>query len=498
MHETIKVISPVNEELIKELRVHTSEDVRKAVKKARDVFSDWSNLSFEDRANYFKRATNIFLEEKEVIIDTLQKETGKARTDALMAELFLGLGIMKFYEKNAEGYLKEKKISGGGMSVMKDSFVRHFPYGLIGVITPWNYPLASIFSDAFPALMAGNCVLVKPSSSTPLTSLLLDDIFKKAGIFEGVYQTIVCRGSSDATEVFIKEVDMVAFTGSTDVGIKIARMCAEELKPCTLELGGKDPMIVLEDANLERASNAAVFGSLINTGQTCISIERIYVVEGIYDEFVSKVVEKTESLRVGEDKDFNVDIGSMTTLDQLNAVLKQIKDAADKGAKILYGGKRIGEKGFFIEPTVIVDVDGSMEVMTEETFGPVIAIRKVKDAEEAIKLANSTIYGLNGCIFTEDKENGKDLAMNIESGSICINDCLVNYGIAELPFGGVKKSGLGGRHSEIGITRFCRTQSVVVDRFGSKKEMYWYPYSKKSANTMLKVMDQLYKGDEVL
>ncbi len=496
MTETIKIKSPLTEELIKELPAHSSEDVQEAIGIARDIAPYWSGLSFKERIGYFKTVRKIFLEEKENIVDILHKETGKTKTDALVAEVLLSVGILKFYEDNAEEFLMDRKVKGFGISALKDLYVRNFPYGLVGVITSWNYPLLLTFSDAFPALMAGNCVLAKPSSLTPLTALMLDDIFERAGIPEGVYKTIVCKGRSEATDTFIKGVDMIAFTGSTNVGIGIGKSCIEDLKPCTLELGGKDPMIVLEDAKLERAVNAAVFGSLMNTGQTCISIERIYVVDSVYDEFVTKVVEKTRSLTVGEDEDFNTDVGSMTSEEQLNEVLEQIDDAVKKGARILFGGKRIGERGYFLEPAVIVDVNESMDIMTEETFGPVIAIRSVRDADEAIELANSSIYGLNGAIFTKDIEKGLKMAGEIESGSLCINDCLINYGIAELPFMGVKKSGIGVRHSEAGIKRFCRSQSVVVDKMGLKNEVYWYPHSKTSADMIFKVVDQFYKVED--
>lgn len=495
MAETIKIRSPSNEELIRELPVHSSEDVQDAIRSSREIFPYWSGLSSKERNGYFKKVRKIFLEEKEKIVDTLHQETGKTKTDALIAEVFLSVGILKFYEENSEEFLKDQKVKGFGISASKDLYVRYFPYGLVGVITSWNYPLLLTFSDAFPALMAGNCVLAKPSSLTPLTALMLDDIFKRAGIPEGVYKTIVCKGRSNATDTFVKGVDMVAFTGSTNVGISVGKACIEDLKPCTLELGGKDPMIVLEDAKLERAANAAVFGSLMNTGQTCISIERIYVVDSVYSEFVSKVVEKTGSLTVGEDEGFNTDVGSMTSEGQLNEVMEQIDDAVRKGARILLGGKRIDRRGYFLEPTVIVDVNEGMDIMTEETFGPVIAIRRVKDADEAIELANSSIYGLNGAVFTNDIEKGLEIAGKIESGSLCINDCLINYGFAELPFRGVKKSGIGVRHSEAGIKRFCRSQSVVVDRIGSKKEIYWYPHSKNGADMMLRAIDQLYKVD---
>ena len=268
---------------------------------------------------------------------------------------------------------------------------------------------------------------------------------------------------------------------------------ANTLKPVTLELGGKDPMIVLRDANLERAANGAVWGALSNSGQICMSVERVYVEEPIAEAFIARVVEKVKGLRQGIDTHFNVDVGSMTMSRQLEIVEDHVADAVAKGARILAGGKRNPNlSGLFYEPTVLVDVDHSMKIMTEETFGPIIPIMRAKDAPEALRLANESRYGLNSSIWTRDRSRARTLARRMESGSVCINDCLVNYLATEVPFGGVKESGIGFRHGEGGIQKYCFVQSVLEDRIGLRREINWYPYSKNFATLLSRALKVLY------
>ncbi|MDY6933134.1 MAG: aldehyde dehydrogenase family protein [Spirochaetota bacterium] len=363
---------------------------------------------------------------------------------------------------------------------------------MVGIIAPWNFPLTLSFADVIPALMAGNTVVIKPSSATPLTVLAMWRIFMDSGFPKDVLQVIPATGQT-AGEL-IDSVDMIAFTGSTEIGKKIAERAGKRLIPILLELGGKDPMIVLKDANIERAVNAGVWDSLLNSGQVCMSTERIYVQEQIADEFIDRVVGKVRSLRQGYSKDFNCDIGSMTSSEQLEIVKDQINDAVSKGAKILIGGKRTSKpgKGYFFEPTVVVDVNHNMKLMTEETFGPIIAIQRVRDEEEAINLANDSCYGLGSSIWTKDKRKGRKLARGIQSGFVCINDVLSSYMVMELPFGGLKESGLSMRHGPEGIRNFCNTQSVVIDRLGLNKDFGWYPYSPSINGKISRVLRLLY------
>ena len=320
--------------------------------------------------------------------------------------------------------------------------VRYRALGVVGVIGPWNYPLVNSVGDAIPALAAGNAVVVKPSEVTPLTSLLFERGLHESGLPEGVFQVAVGTGETGAA--LIDEVDMVMFTGSTRTGRKVMERAAQTLTPVSLELGGKDPMIVLADADLERAANAAVYYSMQNGGQTCISIERVYVEAPVYDEFVAKVTEKTKALRQGPPNGAgSVDVGAMTFPPQVEIVAKHVQQARDAGARVTTGGHAREGAGRFYEPTVIADVDHSMTAMTEETFGPTLPVMKVADAEEAIRQANDSPYGLGAAVFTKDLAKGERVARRIDAGAVCVNDAALNYLALELPMGGWKDSGHG-------------------------------------------------------
>src|SRR5436190_1287798 len=286
---------------------------------------------------------------------------------------------------------------------------------------------------------------------------------------------------------------MVMFTGSTATGKKVMAKAAETLTPVALELGGKDPMIVLSDADLERAANLAVYYSMFNGGQTCISIERVYVEEPVYDEFVQKVVDKVGVLRQGQSTGpATVEIGAMTFPRQLQIVEEHVRDAVAKGARALTGGRRRPGEGLFYEPTVLVDVDHTMKAMTEETFGPTLPIMKVKDADEAVRLANDSPYGLAGSVWTKDTSKGEAVARRVESGAVCVNDAMLNYAALELPMGGWKDSGLGSRHSAYGIRKYCAQQSLLVKRIAPKRDIHMFPYKAKTTRLIGRVLRFLY------
>jgi acyl-CoA reductase-like NAD-dependent aldehyde dehydrogenase len=296
-------------------------------------------------------------------------------------------------------------------------------------------------------------------------------------------------GAGETGAAVVDAADMVMFTGSTKTGKKVMARAAETLTPVALELGGKDPMIVLKDADLERAANAAVYNGYANGGQICISVERVYVEEPAYDEFVNKVVEKTHALRQGKPGDAgSVDVGAVTFAPQADIVERHVNDAVEKGAKILTGGKRASGPGRFFEPTVLTGVDHTMEIMTEETFGPTLPIMKVRDAEEALRLANDTRYGLNSSVWTKDIEKGEALADRVEAGSTCVNDANVNYAANELPFGGWGDSGIGVRHGAAGIRKYCKTHAVLVTRLAPKKDIHMFPYTPRVSKSLERLM----------
>lgn len=488
----IDVINPATLERVAEVPRTPPEAVPEAVGRARRASQLWRALSFAQRARFLYAARDWIVDHQDEIIETICSETGKPRTEALVAEIFYCCDILGFYAKNTERYLKDE-IRTPHLLKNKRAYVIYQPLGVVGVISPWNYPFTLTMGETVPALMAGNAVIIKPSEYTPLSGLLVSRIFQEVGTPDSLVQTLCGYGDVGAT--LLDYCDGIAFTGSAATGRKVAQRAAERLIPVLLELGGKDPLIVLKDADLERAANACVWGALSNSGQICMSIERVYVEAPVYDEFANKVVERVKMLRQGVEKNFGeVDISSMTMLRQLEIVERHVRDAVEKGAKILAGGQRnVQLHGLFYEPTVLVNVDHSMQIMREETFGPVIPIMKVNSAQEALALANDSIYGLTASVFTKNKRLGAQIARRLEAGNVCINDCIVNYAIIEAPYGGVKQSGLGRRHGEWGLRQFTWPQTVVIDRWGLKRELFWYPYNERVARWLARAIRLLYR-----
>ena len=394
-----------------------------------------------------------------------------------LAEIGYAGNAFGFWAKHGPEYLADEPVKSSQVLVKgKKLILRYRPLGLIGVIGPWNYPLTNSFGDCIPALMAGNSVILKPSEVTPLTSLLMAEGLRECGLPEDVLQIATGRGATGAA--LVEHVDMIMFTGSTKTGRKVAEAAARRLIPASLELGGKDPMIVLSDADLERAANFAAYYSMQNAGQTCISIERVYVEEPVYDEFVAKVTEKVRALRVGKPNGGfgTVEVGAITFPPQLDTIKDHVADAVQKGARVLTGGQQVPGAGRFYEPTVLVDVDHTMKCMTEETFGPTLPIMKVADADEAVRLANDSPYGLGASVFSRDAARGEAVARRIEAGAANVNDAMINYTVLELPMGGAKASGLGSRHGAGGIRKYCSQQAIVVTaKLAMKKELFMYP-----------------------
>jgi len=488
----IQVENPATAEIIASVPGMTAEQVAELARKARAVQPAWEALGFEGRGRVLLRAQKWLVDNAERVIETIVSETGKAWEDAQFAEVMYGANAFGFWAKNAPKYLADEKVKSASVLVKgKKLILRYRPLGLIGVIGPWNYPLTNSFGDCIPALAAGNSVILKPSGITPLTSLLMAEGLRQCGLPEHVFQVATGRGATGTA--LIDEVDMIMFTGSTATGKKVMQRASETLTAVSLELGGKDPMIVLSDADVERAANHALYYSMFNGGQTCISIERVYVEEPVYDEFVAKVTEKARNLRQGVPTGPGVvDVGAMTFAPQVDVVDQQVKDAVEKGAKALVGGHRGGAKGNWYEPTVLVDVDHTMDVMREETFGPTLPIMKVADAEEAIRLANDSPYGLAASVFSKDVARGEAIARRIDAGAVCVNDALVNYTVLELPMSGAKASGLGSRHGAGGIRKFCQQQALLVSRFHLSKEPQMYPYSEKMTRRFAKLISFLY------
>jgi len=454
----------------------------------------WEAFGFDGRARVLLRAQKWLIDNSERVVRTIVSETGKTYEDAEFAEISYGAGAFGFWAKEAPNYLADERVKSSQILLKgKKLILRYRPLGLIGVIGPWNYPLVNSFGDCIPALAAGNSVILKPSEVTPLTSLLLAEGLRECGLPDGVCQVATGRGPTGAA--LIERVDMIMFTGSTATGRKVAAAAAERLIPCSLELGGKDPMIVLSDADLERAANLAVYYSMQNAGQTCISIERVYVEAPVYDEFVGKVTDKMRKLRVGAPNGpGSVDVGAITFPPQLDTIAAHVSDAVEKGARVLVGGKAVANVGGrFYEPTLLVDVDHTMKIMTEETFGPTLPIMKIADAEEGVRLANESPYGLGASVFTRDTERGEAIARRLEAGAANVNDAIVNYTALELPMGGAKASGLGSRHGAGGIRKYCSQQAIVITpRLALKREAHMFPYKARTTRLIARLFKLMY------
>jgi len=473
VRRTIPVANPATGARLAEYPVADREAVTAAVARAREAQPRWAALGFAERGRILRKVRDRFVDEKDRICDVVSGETGKPRHDVITNELLFLCDAIGFWSKRAGKYLADEPARPHLLK-NKRVYVSYTPHGVVGIIGPWNFPFNLTIGEAIPALMAGNAVVIKPSEVTPGSAALGAELALAAGLPAGVLQVVT--GYGETGQHLIECADMICFTGSVATGRKVAERCGQLLKPVTLELGGKDPMIVLGDADLERASSACVYGGLVNAGQVCISVERVYVEASVYDTFVGKVVDKVRQVRQGPPDAGVVEVGSMTFPPQIEKVERHVQDAVARGAKVLAGGKRRTDlPGLYFEPTVLVDVDHDMDVMRDETFGPVIPIMRVRDEEEAIRLANDSRYGLDASVWTRDLARGARVARRVQSGAVCVNDVLVNYAVTEVPMGGWKESGIGYRHGPGGIRKFCAQQSVVIDRFGMKSEINWWP-----------------------
>jgi acyl-CoA reductase-like NAD-dependent aldehyde dehydrogenase len=472
----IDVRSPADGSLVGFATAHTAEEVAATVAQVRGAQPEWEALGPERRAEWMGRYRDWLLDNDVELADLLQRETAKPWQEATF-EIPVAADVINYYAGHAASFLSESHPRPHGLlTAAKRLTVNYRPYPVVGVICPWNFPLLIAFADSVPALLAGAAVVIKPSEFTPLATLRAVEGWREIGAPE-VFAYVTGGGATGSA--LVDEVDYVQFTGSTKTGRRIGQRAAERLIPCSLELGGKDAMLVLADADLERAANGAVWGAMFNSGQACVSVERVYVESPVYDDFVQRVTEKVSALRQGkDDKRYRADVGALATEAQLENVERQVNAAHAAGARSLVGGARSELGGTFFQPTVLVDVDHSMDVMREESFGPTLPIMKVADAEEAIRLANDSAYGLSASVWTRDPARGREIARRLEAGAVNINDALSNIFCFPVPHSGWKQSGIGERLGGAeGIRKYCRTQAITEARIALRSEPIWYPYT---------------------
>ena len=455
---TIEVRNPATGQLTGTVGRTSPEELAGLAGRARAAQKAWQGTSWSGRAKIISRLHDLVLDQSGRVFDRIQSETGKCRRDAL-AELVTVAGTARYYLTHGEGFLAERR-KRGAIPLITRSVLDYRPHGLVGLITPWNYPFLLTMGDAIPALLAGNAVMVKPSDFTPLSAALGKELFVESGLDPDLLQ-IVQGGPEVGTEL-IRHVDYLAFTGGTVTGRKVAIAAAERLIPFSLELGGKNPMVVLNDAPLEQAAAALVAGAFSNAGQTCIAIERVYIEAPVFDRFAKLVADGAGQMKVGWSQSFDLDMGSMIHTAHAAKVQERIDAAVRAGASVLTGARRRSDLGdAFVEPTVLTHVQPKDPIAVEETFGPVVSLHPVSSREEAIALANDSPYGLNASVWTRGSGPAMAVARDIESGSVAINSSLMIYNAFDLPMGGIKQSGIGRRHGERGILRYTQEQSIA-------------------------------------
>jgi acyl-CoA reductase-like NAD-dependent aldehyde dehydrogenase len=497
----VSSVNPATGELLREFKCADDDEVHESVVRAHAAQPAWAEIGVRRRIAVLREFQRKLHEKKSEIARAITREAGKPVAEALTTEVLVVLDAARFMIDNAHRLLRDEPVPHGNLATkLKRGRLLREPYGVVGIISPWNYPFSIPATEALAALVAGNAVVLKPSEFTSLVALDLDSLLHAAGVPQGVFQVVVGDGATGAalihSQLAQSQIDKLVFTGSVATGKRIAAVAAERSLPLVLELGGKDPMLVLDDANVDVASSAAVWGAFLNAGQACLSVERCYVHRSLYEEFLRACVEKTKKLRVGSGFDPETDVGPMIHEQQLRLVASHVEDAVARGARILAGGSRRLDLGQnFYQPTVLADVTHEMRIMREETFGPVLPVMAFDSDEEVVRLANDSEYGLAASVWTCNRDRGEHLARRIQAGTVMVNDVLSCFGISEAPHGGIKSSGVGRANGRFGLEEMVRLKYLDSDLMPGMKKVWWYAYGMNFSRQMEGFLDMQFARD---
>lgn len=496
MTGTLKSWEPATGELLGEVPITSLDDVAQAIGRARKAQAAWAVLPIEERAKRLLRFRDALVDRAEEVVDVIVRECGKPRPDAL-TEVMIGVDQLTYYCNSAAKILAPRELP---LHLLrhKKSVIHYVPRGVVGVISPWNFPFIIPMGDVFAALVTGSAVVVKPSEVTPLTLQKAKEVFDATGLPEDLFGVVYGKG--DVGQALIEGgIQKLVFTGGVETGRRVAEACGKNLVPCVLELGGKAPLLACSDCDVERTARAIVYGGFLNSGQVCISVERVYAHETIHDALVDRVKALTEELRQGDPTVDTVDVGAIIFGKQMEVAAAHVADAVKKGARVVVGGRRRAGPGMFFEPTVLAGCDHTMTVMKQEIFGPIVPIQKVGSEDEGVRLANDSHLGLNAYVFSKDRRKAERLAERIEAGSVIVNDVLANYGAAEAPFGGVKQSGFGRVHGDDALRDMAEVRHVFSGKLpDATRDPLWFPYSTKAYRWQLRLLRTLYSSAGVV
>jgi len=486
-------VNPATGEVLREFEPATQADVVAAVSRAHVAQSAWQGLKVQDRIAILDKFHQLLHDKKSEVARLITTEAGKPQAEALLTEVLVVLDATRFYSENSYAFLRDQVVPHRNLAMKtKSGRLARQPYGVIGIISPWNYPFSIPATETLAALITGNTVVLKPSEFASSIVLELAALFWKAGVPKDVLQIIVGDGDTGSALVNAS-IDKLIFTGSVATGKRIAQAAAARLLPVVLELGGKDPMLVLDDADIDVASSGAVWGAFMNAGQACLSVERCYVHRSLYQPFYEACAHKAAQLRVGNGMDPQTDLGPLINERQVRNVETHVEDARLRGARLLTGGMRRRDLGpNFYAPTVLADVNHGMRIMREETFGPVLPIMPFETDDEAIRFANDSDYGLSASIWTRNRARGEALARQIQAGTVMVNDAVSCFGVSEAPHGGVKASGIGRTHGIFGLEEMVRIKYVDSDRLPGMKKVWWYGYGEGFGRQMEGFVDLMF------